>query len=139
MQTITGTLNIVLADDHEMVRKGIRRLLEVEPDFIIVGEASGGTDAVKLVEKLHPDVLVTDLKMPDLGGIEVTKQVRQLSPSTQVVVLSMFGDGAYVEAALHAGARGYVPKDSSADDLVKAIREVADGNLYLSPSLEPRR
>ena len=128
-------IRIVLADDHDIVRKGIRILLEHEPDFLIVAEASDGVGAVKLVESLHPDVLVTDLKMADLNGIEVARLVKEHSPETRVVVLSMYGDNAYVEGALAAGANGYVLKESSVEDLVRAIRDAVSGGRYLSPSL----
>jgi two-component system response regulator NreC len=126
---------IVLADDHHVVRQGLRRLLEAEPDFRIVGEAGDGLETVQLVERLQPEVLVLDLMMPSLNGLEVTRQVGQRSPQTRVIVLSMHSSEAYVLEALRHGAAGYVLKASSAADLIKAVREVTAGRHYLSPPL----
>ena len=134
---MTGT-TIALADDHIVVRQGLRALLETEPDFRIVGEAGDGPEAVHLVERLQPDVLVLDLMLPGLSGLEVTRLVRQGSPQTRVLILSMYADEAYVLRALKNGAAGYVLKDSSAADLVQAVREVAGGRRYLSPPLSER-
>ena len=134
---MTGT-TIVLADDHNVVRQGLRALLETEPDFRIVGEAGDGPEAVHLVERLQPDVLVLDLMLPGLSGLEVTRLVRQGSSQTRVLILSMYADEAYVLRALKNGAAGYVLKDSSAADLVQAVREVAGGRRYLSPPLSER-
>lgn len=129
---------IVLADDHSVVRQGLRTLLEAEPDFSVVGEAGDGLEAIQLVERQRPDVLVLDLAMPGLGGIVVTRQVRQCSPKTRVVVLSMHGAEAYVIDALIAGADAYVLKKSTSADLAQAIREVLAGRRYLSPPLSER-
>jgi two-component system response regulator NreC len=126
---------IVLADDHHVVRQGLRTLLESETDFRVIGEAGDGLEAVQLVERLQPDVLVLDLMMPSLNGLEVTRQVGQRSPQTRVVILSMHSSEAYVMEALRHGAAGYVIKASSAADLIKAVREVAAGRHYLSPPL----
>jgi two-component system response regulator NreC len=126
---------IVLADDHHVVRQGLRTLLESEPDFRVIGEAGDGLEAVQLVERLQPDVLVLDLMMPSLNGLEVTRQVGQRSPQTRVVILSMHSSEAYVMEALRHGAAGYVIKASSAADLIKAVREVTAGRHYLSPPL----
>jgi YesN/AraC family two-component response regulator len=110
-------ITIVLADDHRMVRQGLRGLLEDETDLRVVGEAADGTEAVEVTARLKPDILVTDLKMPGLGGIQVIARVRELSPGTGVVILSMYGIQVYVDAALRAGARGYVVKKSASDGL----------------------
>lgn len=126
---------IVLADDHHVVRQGLRTLLESESDFRVIGEAGDGLEAVQLVERLQPDVLVLDLMMPSLNGLEVTRQVSQRSPQTRVVILSMHSSEAYVLEALRHGAAGYVLKASSAADLIKAVREVTAGRHYLSPPL----
>jgi len=134
---MTGT-TIVLADDHNVVRQGLRALLETEPDFRVVGEAGDGLGAVHLVERLQPDVLVLDLMLPGLSGLEVTRLVRQGSPQTRVLILSMHADEAYVLRALKNGAAGYALKDSSVADLVQAVREVAGGRRYLSPPLSER-
>jgi len=129
---------IVLADDHHVVRQGLRGLLEAEPDFSIAGEAADGLQAVDLVDRVKPDVLVIDLMMPGLSGLDVTRQVRQRSPRTHIVILSMHSNEAYVLEALRNGAAAYVLKDSTAADLVHAVREVVAGRRYLSPPLSER-
>lgn len=129
---------IVLADDHQVVRKGIRALLEMEQDFQVVGEAGDGLEAVHLTLRLRPDVLVLDLMMPGLNGIDVTRQVTKQAPQTRVVVLSMYAAEDYVLEALRNGASGYVLKDASISELVQAIRSVVMGRRYLSPPLAER-
>jgi len=129
---------IALADDHQVVRNGLRVLLEAEPDFSVVGEAGDGLEAVRLVERLQPDALVLDLMMPGLNGLEVARQVSQRSPQTRVVILSMYDNEAYVLEALRAGAAAYVPKESTSAELVRAIREAVAGRRYLSPPLSER-
>lgn len=129
---------IVLADDHHVVRQGLRALLEAEPAFRVIGEAGDGLDAVQQVERLRPDVLVLDLMMPGLSGLEVTRQVRQRSPKTRVVILSMHANEAYVLEALRAGAAAYVLKESTSVELVHAIHEAIAGRRYLSPPLSER-
>lgn len=128
-------LTIVLADDHPVVRLGLRSVLEAEPDFQLVGEAADGQEALRLVERLRPDILVLDLMMPGLPGLEVTRQVSQLTPRTRVVILSMYANEAYVAAALRNGALAYVLKGSHASELVRAIRAVAADTRYLSQPL----
>jgi len=129
---------IVLADDHSVMRQGLRALLQAEAGFSIVGEASDGQTAVELTEQLRPDVLVVDLVMPRLGGLDVLREVVRRSPSTRVIVLSMHANEAYVQEALQNGAAGYVLKDSDAADLIQAIRGVMAGRRYLSPSISER-
>ena len=129
---------IVLADDHHVVRQGLRALLEAEPDFSVIGEAADGLEAAQLVERLKPHVLVVDLMMPSLNGLEITRQVSRRVPQTRVVILSMYANEAYVLEAFRNGAAGYVLKDASAADLVHAVREVAAGRRYLSPPLSER-
>jgi DNA-binding NarL/FixJ family response regulator len=129
---------IVLADDHQIVRQGLRALLEAEPDLSIVGETGDGLEAVDLVERLQPDVLVVDLMMPGLNGLEVTRQVRKRSRQTYVVILSMHDNEAYVLEGLRNGAAGYVLKESNTTDLVQAIREVTAGRRFLSTPLSER-
>jgi DNA-binding NarL/FixJ family response regulator len=129
---------IVLADDHSVMRQGLRALLQMEAGFTIVGEASDGNTAVELVEQLKPDVLVVDLVMPGLGGLDVLREVRRRSPATRVVVLSMHANEAYVQEALQNGASGYVLKDSEATDLIQAIRQVVAGRRYLSAAISER-
>jgi DNA-binding NarL/FixJ family response regulator len=131
-------ISIVLADDHQIVRQGLRKLLESEADFQLIGEAGDGIEAVRLVEQLTPNVLIADLMMPGLTGLEVTRQVRQRVPQTKVVILSMHAAESYVLEALRNGVNGYVLKDSSADDLIKAVRTVAQGRRHLSEPLSER-
>ncbi len=125
-------ITILLADDHGIVRQALRSLLESQPDFSIVAEASDGLETIQKIEIFHPDVAVIDLMMPRLGGLEVTCQV---SKTTRVLILSMQNNEAYVIQALRNGALGYVLKDSTADDLTQAVRTVADGRRYLSEPL----
>ena len=129
---------IVLADDHHVVRHGLRSLLEAEPDFSVVGEAGDGLEAAQLVERLQPDVLVLDMMMPGLNGLEVTRQVGQRSRRTHVVILSMHANEAHVLEALRAGAAAYVLKESTYAELVHAVREAVAGRRYLSPPLSER-
>ena len=126
---------IVLADDHDVVRKGLRAVLEANPNCRVIGEAGNGLEATRLVERLRPTVLVLDLMMPGLNGLEVTRQVKKRSPKTHVVVLSMHRDESYVLEALKNGASAYVLKDSSVEELVKAVIEAVAGRRYLSPPL----
>jgi DNA-binding NarL/FixJ family response regulator len=129
---------IILADDHNVVREGLRALLEAEPDLTVAGEAADGLTTVHLVERVKPDVLVVDVMMPALNGLEVTRQVVRRSPDTRVIVLSMYSDESYVMEALKNGAAGYVLKSSTRSDLVQAIREVMAGERYLSAPLSAR-
>ena len=132
------TTTIVLADDHHVVRHGLRSLLEAEPDFSVVGETGDGLEAAQLVERLQPDVLVLDMMMPSLNGLEVTRQVGQRSPRTHVVILSMYASEGHVLEALRAGAVAYVLKESTYAELVRAVREAVAGRRYLSPPLSER-
>jgi two-component system, NarL family, response regulator NreC len=131
-------ISILLADDHKVVCKGLKALLNAEADFEVVGEANDGLEAVQLAGKLRPDILLVDLMMPGLNGLEVTRQVSQHAGSTRVIVLSMHSNEAYVLEALHNGAGGYVLKQSSEEDLIEGIRQVAAGQRYLSPPLTER-
>lgn len=131
-------INILIADDHGVVRQGLKAILATEPTFLIVGEASNGQEALMLVEKHKPDILILDLMMPDIGGLEVTRQLSENNSSTQVLILSMHNDEAYVLKALNNGARGYVLKDASAAVLVEAIKEVAEGRRYLCSPLSDK-
>jgi two-component system response regulator NreC len=128
-------IKIVLADDHRIVRQGVRVLLEAEPDFNVLAEAKDGPEAIRMVERFHPDVLLLDLILPDMNGLEVTRVVRKRFPKTNIVILTMHANEAYVLEALQAGAQGYVLKDSSSEELVRAIREAAAGRRYLGPPL----
>lgn len=133
-----SVITIILADDHNIVRQGIRALLEEEPDFKIVGEASEGLETVNMVKQLNPDVLVLDLMMPGINGIEVTQQVKRHSPQTRIIILSMYSNEAYVVETLKKGVSGYVLKGSTGSDLIKAIREAIAGRYYLSYPLSER-
>jgi len=128
-------VTVLLADDHPIVRQGLRHLLEMQPDFKVVGEASDGLEASQMAEHYHPDVLVVDMMMPGLNGLEVTRQVRQRSPATRIIVLSMHNNDAYVLQALKKGASGYVLKDSGPAEVVQAVKQVMLGQRYLSASL----
>ncbi len=132
------TTSILLADDHQVVRLGLRALLEAEPDFKVIGEAANGLEAKNLVERLRPDVLIIDMMMPQLNGLEVIRQVAQLSPQTRVIVLSMHSTEGYVLEALRNGAAGYVLKQSDMNELVQAVRTVMNGLSYLSLELSQR-
>jgi len=128
-------IRVLLADDHAMVRKGFRLILEAQPDMEIAGEAGNGREAVELTEKLHPDVVVMDVAMPELNGIEATRRLASSSPHTRVLALSMHKDSVYVREILRAGARGYLLKDSIDTDLINAVRAVAKGDGYISPGV----
>ena len=128
-------IRILLADDHVMVRQGFRLILAAQPDMEIVGEADNGREAVELAGKLHPDVVVMDVAMPDLNGIEATRRLAASSPRTRVLALSMHKDSVYVREILRAGARGYLLKDAFDRDLLSAVRAVAGGEGYLSPTV----
>ena len=131
-------VSILLADDHQVVRLGLRTLLEAEADFVVVGEAKDGLEAKALVDRLKPDVLIVDLMMPGLNGMEVVRQAGQLSPDTKVVVMSMKSDEAYVLEALKHGAAGYILKQSDVTEVVRAVKDVIGGLSYLSPQLSQR-
>ena len=128
-------IRILLADDHALVRQGFRMILAAQPDMEIVGEAGNGREAVELAEKLQPDVVVMDVAMPELNGIEATRRLAASAPRTRVLALSMHKDSVYVREILRAGARGYLLKDSVDADLVAAVRAVAKGEGYLSPAV----
>jgi two-component system response regulator NreC len=132
------TVSIVLADDHHIVRKGLRALLESEKDFRVIGEATDGLDTVKIVSDLTPDILVLDLMMPGLNGLDVARQIRQRGLKTRVVVLSMHANEAYVLEALKNGVSGYVLKNADMAEIVGAIRQVVAGSRYLSPPISDR-
>ena len=129
---------ILLADDHQILRDALRLLLETQADFHVIAETGDGAEAARLVEKHKPDVLITDMVMPSLSGLEVARQTKRLSPATRVIVLSMYDAESYVVESLRAGAAGYVLKQNSSQELVAAIRQALAGNLYLSPSLNER-
>ena len=128
-------VRIFLADDHTVMRGGIRLVLERQPDLHVVGEASDGRETVNAVERLHPDVVVMDIAMPNLNGIEATRQILANGVAVSIVVLSMHSDEEYVLRALKAGARGYLLKESAEADLIAAVRAVISGESFFSPAV----
>jgi DNA-binding NarL/FixJ family response regulator len=131
-------IGVLLADDHAVVRQGLRALLEAEGDIVVVGEAENGRKAVSQAKKILPDVVVMDVAMPGMNGVEATRQIVRNIPSAKVLVLTSYGDEGYVAQLLEAGAIGYLVKQTAAADLLKAIREVHHGNPFFSPSIAKR-
>lgn len=131
-------IKLVLADDHAVVRSGLRMLLQAQPDMEILGEAESGTQALAQVRSLHPDVILMDIQMPDMNGIEATRQIKEAYPDTAVLALTMHEDDQYFFEMLQAGASGYLPKRAAPDELVRAIRTVSRGEVFLYPSLATR-
>jgi DNA-binding NarL/FixJ family response regulator len=128
-------MRIVLADDHGIVRRGLRSLLEGEPGVEVVGEAANGREALKLLETTKPDMAILDVAMPMLNGIEVTAQAMKAYPDLRVIILSMYADEGYIVRALTAGARAYLLKEATEDDLLPAVRAVALGRSFFSPAI----
>jgi len=128
-------IRVLLADDHGIVRRGLRYLLENSPSFRVVGEAGDGREAVKLAEELTPDVVVMDIAMPNLNGLDATAQIVKKCPATGVIILSMHSDETYLVRALSAGAKGYLLKDSAEADLIRAVEAVSQGRPFFSPAI----
>jgi DNA-binding NarL/FixJ family response regulator len=128
-------IRILLADDHAVVRRGFQMILAEQPDMEVVGEAGNGREALELAAKLKPDVVVMDVAMPELNGIEATRRMADNAPHARVLALSMHKDSVYVREILRAGARGYLLKDAAPADLVSAVRAIAAGEGYLSPAV----
>lgn len=128
-------IRLILVDDHAVVRSGIRMLLEAQADIEIVGEADSGKKAIKLVAEHRPDVVLMDVQMPDMNGIEATEKIKELNEETAVLALTMYENDQYFFEMLKAGASGYVPKRAAPDELVNAIRTVQRGNVYLYPTM----
>jgi DNA-binding NarL/FixJ family response regulator len=133
-----STLRILIADDHPVFRYGICALLDAAPDVEIVGEATTGEEVVTLAESLQPDVILMDLQMPGLNGIEATHRIVQTSPHIRILVVTMFQDDSSVFTAMRAGARGYVLKDAAKDEILRAIQAVGHGEAIFSPSIAAR-
>ena len=129
------SLRILLADDHTIMRNGLRLLLERQSDFTVVGEASNGREAVELADLKTPDVIIMDVAMPMMNGIEATARITAASPKVAVIILSMHSDESYVLRALKAGARGYLLKDSAEGDLIAAVHAVAANKAFFSPAV----
>jgi two-component system, NarL family, response regulator NreC len=130
-----STIRILVADDHTIIRSGLRVLLEREQDMKVVGEAADGRHAVQLAEELQPDVVLLDIAMPNLNGIEAARQISAKLSRVSVIVLSMHSDESYVLKTLKAGARGYLLKDSAESDIINAVRAVSQGKAYFSPEI----
>jgi two-component system response regulator NreC len=128
-------IRILLADDHTVVRKGLRLLLESQPDFQVIADAANGRETIALVERHTPDVVVMDVAMPGLNGIEAARQISAKFPQTAIVFLSMHSDEGYVLKALKSGARAYLLKDSAENDLINAVKAVREGKAFFSPAI----
>jgi len=131
-------INVFIADDHTIVRDGLRFILEAEPDIEVVGDAADGRQAVRWLKKLCPDVVVMDIAMPKLNGIEATRQIRESCPSTQVIILSVYSTTEHIVRSLEAGAKGYLLKESAGQDVVKAVREVHAGRRYFCQGISEK-
>lgn len=129
------TVTVLLADDHPLVRRGLRNLLDAEPGLTVVGEAEDGLQVLQMAEKLRPNVMVVDLMMPNLNGLEVIRKAKQRLPGTRMIVLSMQRADPYIIEAFRAGAIGYVLKDEAPSEVIRAIGQALQGNKYLSPKL----
>ena len=128
-------IRILLADDHTIMRNGLRLLLERQPGFQVIGEAADGRETVEMTDALRPDVVILDIAMPNLNGLEAARQIASKLPSIAVVILSMHSDESYVLRALKAGARAYLLKDSAESDLIGAIKAVTEGKAFFSPAI----
>lgn len=128
-------LRVILADDHKVVREGLKLVVNSQPDMEVVGEADNGRVAVALAQELHPDVVVMDVSMPELNGLKATERLKELRPETNVLALTRHTDESYLQQLLQAGATGYVLKQSAADELVRAIRQIVVGKTYLDPEM----
>ena len=125
-------ITVLLVDDHQLVRKGFRRILEDDPDIQVIGEAGSGVDAIQMAEKFSPRVVVMDMAMPGLDGVQATRELLKKSPSTAVLILSMYSEENYIRNAFEAGAKGYLLKNAIEVDLVAAVKTVAKGRRYAS-------
>ncbi len=131
-------ISLLITDDHALVRQGIRAFLELQPDLTVIGEADSGEAAVRMAAELAPDVVLMDLVMPGIGGVEATRQVKQVSPHTQIIVLTSYHEDEYIFPALRAGALSYVLKDIGPDELADTVRKAARGESMLHPRVASR-
>ena len=129
-------IHILLADDHTILRAGLKMMLNAQPDMEVVGEAQGGRLAIQEAQRLHPDIVLMDITMPDLSGIEATRQIKKILPDVKVLVLTMHENEEYVFQALRAGASGYMLKEAADTELITALHVVHDGHFYLSPTAQ---
>jgi len=133
-----NTIRVILAEDHTIVRKGLRSLLEGEEDIEVIGEAGNGKEAITLVEQKKPDIVVMDIGMPELNGLEATRRIKKKFPQTKVLILTMHTNEEYVFEILQAGASGYIVKKAAPTELVSALRAVEQGESFLSPSISKK-
>ncbi len=133
-----NSIKIFLADDHTIVRQGLAKLLEAEPGFEVIGEAKDGREAVNRVKKLLPDVVIMDIAMPMLNGIEATRQIKRMLPRVKIIILSMHSHDRYISELIGLGASGYLLKDASGREIIKAVAAAVKGDVYLSPSISRR-
>lgn len=127
--------SIAIIDDHQLFREGVKRILDFEPAFEVVAEGDDGSEALEIVEKSNPDVIIMDINMPNINGVEATKRLVEANPNVKVIILSIHDDENYVTHALKTGARGYLLKEMDADTLIEAVKVVADGGSYLHPKI----
>jgi len=132
---MSGRLQIVIAEDHTIIREGLRALLASDPEFDVVGDAEDGLEAIRVVQRLSPDVVIMDLSMPKMNGVGAIKEIKRVAPATKIVVLTVHRNEEYILASFQAGCDGYVLKHASHEDLVSAIRTVLKGQPYLSPAV----
>ena len=125
---------ILIADDHDIIRKGLKSILEPRPEYKVIGEAQDGEDALEKAEKLKPDVLLLDISMPKISGLDIIEQVKRRSPATKIIMVSVHKMAAYILKAFKAGAKGYLIKENAADELLLALGRVCAGRTYLSPT-----
>ncbi len=135
---MTDKISLLLTDDHAIVRQGIRAFLELQPDLLVIGEADSGENAVRMAAELAPDVVLMDLVMPGIGGVEATRQVKQVSPHSQIIVLTSYHEDEYIFPALRAGALSYVLKDVGPGELADIVRKAACGESILHPRVAAR-
>ncbi len=135
---IEGKYTILLCDDHTVIRQGLARILDDDPELKVIGEAENGRDAVKKTEELTPDVVLMDITMPLLNGIEATRQIRKLCPETKIIILSMHSHDYYISELFSLGVSGYLLKKSSGEDIIKAVKAVVQGDIFLSPSISKK-